>query len=709
VMDQYKTKCVEEIRLEDYDAGRKSGTATATAGFGTTGATGGLFGSAATSTGGGLFGATTSSTGGFGSTFGKPATTGGLFGQSTGGLFGAKTTASLFGTTTTTSTGFGGFGATSTGGLFGAKSTASGGLFGSTATTTTTASLFGAGGFGATSSSGTSLFGGGTTGFGATSGTTSLFGQAAKPAFGTGGFGTSTAATGFGATTTGGLFGGTSTSGGLFGTTAATKPSLFGGGTTGFGTATSGFGGFGTATTSSGGLFGSTATGGSLFNKPTGFGTTGAGGSLFGGGLGATTGGFGAAGTTGLSLGGSALGAGAGVDQSTLAALQQQQMIQQQIKALANTPFGDSPLFRNLAESSKAKSSASGTMNSTAKEPLNTSQYKVLARPAARVKPRPVSSPSMGKSHLFEGIEEEGDFSPHPLVPRKSVKKLILKNKQPSDTSTTSFDDGQGLKLRLRTSADDDLVAPSPEVVRNEPAPGPSSNDSTLLNDTSKPRPFIDTISELAHEESTPVTTKTKNYVITPLPIAEAEDSIAVEPEPEVEAIAEETVDAAAEEIEVEEEVEPKCKIVLKRSEYYTRPALSELDERVNEDQCQCLVQGFTVGREGYGEVKFLGVTDIYGMNLDEIVTFRRKEVEVYPDECDTKPEVGKGLNKPAEITLLKVWPNDKSTHTPIKTPERLKASGFIDKIEEKTLELNAVFVDYRPNEGAWVFKVNHF
>lgn len=52
----------------------------------------------------------------------------------------------------------------------------------------------------------------------------------------------------------------------------------------------------------------------------------------------------------GLSLGGNTgtnnlLG---GVDQGTLAALKQQQMIQQQLKAIANTPFGDSPLFRNL-------------------------------------------------------------------------------------------------------------------------------------------------------------------------------------------------------------------------------------------------------------------------------------------------------------------------------------------------------------------------
>ena len=586
VMDQYKTKCVEEIRLEDYEAGRKTaGAGTTTGGFGSTGTTG-LFGATqTTSAGSSLFGSSTATAGGFGGFGAKTTQSGGLFGQTSGGLFGAKTTASLFGSTTTTTPSFG-FGASS-GGLFGAKSTATGGLFGSTTTTTTTSSLFG-GGFGATSSSG-GLFGASTTGFGQPAAqSSSLFGStAAKPTFG--GFGTSTA-TGFGATSTGGLFGSTaaSSTGGLFG--AAAKPAFsFGGGTTGFGaTSTGGFGGFGTATTSSGGLFGGTTGGTSLFGaKPTGFGTTGfgatsTGSSLFGG-TGLGTGGFGTAATTGLGGFGAAAGA-AGVDQSTLAALQQQQLIQQQIKALANTPFGDSPLFRNLAETTKTKTSGS-TVSVNAKEPSSTSQYKVLARPAARVKPRPVASPSLGKSHLFEGLEEEGDFSPHPLVPRRSVKKLVLKNRSGMENMLPSTEDGH-LKLRLRTCGDDDLVAPSPEVVRTQS----KMNDTTLNDSNAKSQPFIDTISELAHEESTPMTTKTKNYVITPLPIAE--DSIIQADETTVEE------SAPAVEDDVEEEL-PKCKIVLRRSEYYTKPSLQELDERVNEEQCQCLVQGFTVGREG--------------------------------------------------------------------------------------------------------------
>ena len=38
----------------------------------------------------------------------------------------------------------------------------------------------------------------------------------------------------------------------------------------------------------------------------------------------------------------------------------------------------------------------------------------------------------------------------------------------------------------------------------------------------------------------------------------------------------------------------------------------------------------------------------------------------MYPDD-DKKPANGEGLNKKAQVTLDCVWPNDKSTHTPIK------------------------------------------
>ena len=66
--------------------------------------------------------------------------------------------------------------------------------------------------------------------------------------------------------------------------------------------------------------------------------------------------------------------------------------------------------------------------------------------------------------------------------------------------------------------------------------------------------------------------------------------------------------------------------IVLNRPDYYTLPALDELTECLedveDEDgnkQMTCPVENFVVGREGYGNVMFPGVSDVAGLNLDEI------------------------------------------------------------------------------------------
>lgn len=62
--------------------------------------------------------------------------------------------------------------------------------------------------------------------------------------------------------------------------------------------------------------------------------------------------------------------------------------------------------------------------------------------------------------------------------------------------------------------------------------------------------------------------------------------------------------------------------------------------------------QNFAIGREGYGNVVFPGKTNIAGINFDDIVHFRRKEVTIYPDDGD-KPAEGEGLNKKAQVGLF--------------------------------------------------------
>lgn len=247
-MQPYSKYSFEELRLGDYNQGRRFGNGSGQAGaFGSSAFGGTGFGSTSTSGFGGTttpFGGGTSAPSGFGSTqtaggfgstptnplFGasKPAT--GLFGGTSGtsqpSLFGGTTpTAGGFGSTpgagtgTGTSTGFG------TGGsLFGSNNQQQNKpLFGGTGTTGATGTGFG--GFGQQPTSASNPFGG-------TAATSSPFGGQQQTGTGFGGFGTQNQAQNQ-QTQSKGLFGGGG--GGGFGanTQQQSTPSLFGGGTTG--------------------------------------------------------------------------------------------------------------------------------------------------------------------------------------------------------------------------------------------------------------------------------------------------------------------------------------------------------------------------------------------------------------------------------------------------------------------------------------------
>ncbi|KAL1870974.1 hypothetical protein Plec18167_007281 [Paecilomyces lecythidis] len=341
-MQPYSRYSFEELRLADYQQGRRYGNGSGQAGaFGTSAFGGSGFGQQATS---GFGGATSTPFGGAAtsapSAFGQTATTGGFGSTSTNPLFGAqKPATSLFGGSTTN---------TSQPSLFGGNTATTGGFGSNTGTTSgfgSGGSLFGSNNQQQQQQQNKPLFGGGTTGtgfgggtgfgqqsttsasnpFGSTTATASPFGgqqQTGTSAFG--GFGqqnqTQQAGTGGGlfgganqqqqkpslfgsgtgtgtglfgqnnqqSNTAGGLFGGNNQqtgTGGLFGGGAQQqeqKPSLFGGAST---TGTSAFGGFGQQnqnqqTGTGGGLFGSTAN--QQQQKPSLFGSTATGGGLFG-------------------------------------------------------------------------------------------------------------------------------------------------------------------------------------------------------------------------------------------------------------------------------------------------------------------------------------------------------------------------------------------------------------------------------------------
>ncbi|XP_077448682.1 nuclear pore complex protein Nup98-Nup96 isoform X1 [Stigmatopora argus] len=688
-MKEYENKSLEELRLEDYQAGRKGATNQMPA------ATGGLFSAAApTSTAPtGLFGSAAANNNfSFGqnkTTFGQAApggfsgTTGGLFSQpnqqQAGSLF------KPFGQTTTApSSGFS-FGNTNT---MGQASTSTMGLFGNTAASQS-GSLFGtaqastATGFGAAGG----LFGQAATGFGTVGTQPSIFGNKAS---------------GFGATTTSAPSFGTGS--GIFGN----KPAL----TLGTAANPSTFGAFGT-NTAGGNLFGNkSATGGlgtglgTAFGAAMGTGTT----SLFGNNqtkLGSTLGTIGTFGATGFNSGTSALGFGAPQQHVALTdpnvAAAQQAMLQQQFSVLAYSPYGDSPLFRNPLSDPKKKEERLKPTNPTAQKALTTpTHYKLTPRPATRVRPKALTSSGGSKSQLFDGLDDdEPSLINGAFIPRKSIKKLVLKNLNSSQYNSPINKDS------------DDLALPS-AYLQNGHRQAEEDDPSMALGQSGGQ---VDADLEITHFYVNPIAKpipqgrghSNLQDTICELNVHKApRNGLELSNEEMSASFGEESLQEERDEgLQDSNQPPHPAGIVLRRVGYYTIPSIEELADMVD-DGGECVVDNFTIGRKGYGSIFFPGSVNVTGLDLDEIVHFRRKEVIVYPDD-KKKPSEGEGLNRRAEVTLDGVWPNDKTSCTQIRSPERLTDMNYEGRLEKAARKQGARFLEYRPETGSWVFEVSHF
>ncbi|RNA23314.1 nuclear pore complex Nup98-Nup96 isoform X1 [Brachionus plicatilis] len=630
-----------------------------------------LFGSTtpSTSTTGGLFGSSTQQNqqqkplfGGFGSTTTNTASTTPAFSFGTSTTQPSQPTSSIFGQSTTQSPlsankPFGGFGTTT-----GTTSTG----FGSSTTTTPSTGLFGstqqkpAFGLGSsTASTGTSGFG---TGFGSTSqtGTTGTAGTGSLFSSGFGNQPSTTTQSPFGtAATTSSPFGSSTTTGGLFGSTqpaaTTTGTGLFGS-TIAPGTATTGFGSsgfgtgtqpstqqsiFGTTTTpSTGGLFGT-----STASQPATFS------------LGST-----GTGSTGLSFGSQPSNTfGSGLAQPTQAsqlaqpaAPTTQPLIQQQLMALSNSPYGTASLLKSQLQDYSKKEDIFKPVSPVAQKPYITEatsptkvpsflnqtlpEYKGGLSMTLKLTPKPITLTKSKKADLFEGLDEE---ETPVFYPRKNIKKLMFKPQadQAARLSTSNSSINGDCQFVRKTN----YFGEQAQI----------TNDLTNVSDDG--------------------TQTTDN---------QSENGLATVAHP--------------------------AGIVLERPGYFTIPSMGELGAMVDSKSGDCLVENFAIGRVDYGCITFPGFTNLTNLNLDDIVHIRRKEVHVYPDDSK-KPPVGQGLNKPAEVTLHRIWPSDKQTRMPITDPIRIHTMGYSKKIEKATIDMDAEFVDYDPVTGSWTFKVKHF
>ncbi|XP_053682559.1 nuclear pore complex protein Nup98-Nup96 [Sabethes cyaneus] len=686
------------------------------------------FGSATTSSGFGFGQTNTNTIGGLGAN--KPAfgATTGLFGQS------AAPAANTFGQPST----FGGFGTQN-------QPQQAGSLFSGTATST---------------APGTSAFGGlGTqttqTGFGFGSNTSTisagggLFG--AKPATNT--FGTLGSSFGQNTTSTAPAFGGfgtnTSTAGSLF-ANSFNKPAApaFGLNTA---TSTSTFGGGLNFGTGSGSLFGNTA------NKP---GTLGAGGGLFGNTstLGGGTGAFGTLGTNSFVTG---LGTNTGLGNLGQPA-QTAVPIHQQILAMVTSPYGDNPIFKNIKPLAGATEDSLKPTNPSAQKAIlegSNQQFKVSPKVTGNgVKVKPVGSATLSKKSLFEGLEEYDSTLEESFTLKPNAKRLIIKPK--STTPTITIQNRTSLAPANNQSKED---ATRRESFQNqipvEAQNGSNSQDtsrrvswlqSNALDKVRQINRMSDSVLDSTIKEFAPVgglqpsstalankeasavdSSGSSPAAVAAIPSAQDGAQSAVVPQENTNSpinindsslmsssnrsFLNETVSASGvgdvsvvSGNETLEDAEPHpTGIVLRRPGYYTIPSLDDILQLMDEEG-QCVVPNFTIGRKGYGNVYFNEPIDVANLNLDEIVHFRHKEVIIYPDD-ENKPPVGEGLNRKAQITLDQVWPHDKALHEPIKDPHRLALMDYEGKLRRVCDKHDTRFLEYRPDTGSWVFKVDHF
>nr|POE74731.1 nucleoporin [Quercus suber] len=713
---------------------------------------GGLFGSGGTSsasttggfgatsgTGGGLFGSSnnntnTNTTGGFGST--NNTTGGGLFGNPTtntsgfnannnttgGGLFGATdqskpATTNLFGGSNNTNAGGGGlFGNnnSNTGAGFGASNNAGGGLFGANNNANNNQAKPAFGGFGGTSNtnSGGGLFGNTNNNANTNTNTgNSLFGNTANNSSGGGLFGNANNQN----KPAGGLFGSsnttTNTGGGLFGNSASTGGNLFGNTTNNANNA------------NSSSLFGNMN---QSQNRP-------AGGSLFGNNSNNNTGGLSLFGNSNSNQnqnnsGNSLFGSQNNQNGNSLFGNSQGQQGNQMHAALTSSAYGNDQLFTSVGSSAQPLGPLATPLANARAAPKKTQSLLASVRMSS-----PVYTPrgsSIGRKNTYgfsysaygsPGSAYSMSLTPGANTMLKASGSLSsgLGNRLTKSMSTNDLRDG--------SSAQGSLLRPSMLNPGGGRAYGSGSMrklniDRTLREDffgtpkqseTPKPaeerepeRRVVFDSSADKREEST-----AKPSAANALVRVEVEES--EEASPQTNGVKRSEMEQVKESSNSSTSVTSTTHRLQssdpKNSEpgaYYTKPSTDQL-KRMSRQQLQKM-GGLIVGRENIGKIEF-GPCDLSSVPLDqicgELVQLETRAATVYPD-ISKKPEVGRGLNVPATISLEKSWPRKSAMKHKVGDTS---SEGYRNHVNHLKRIGDTKFVDYDSSTGVWRFSVDHF
>lgn len=713
-MPAYMKLSLEELRLEDYLAGRKTGSGSVFGAVGqpvpsTTvkpfGTSTGIFGSNTTQQTAGTFGA------GTGSVFGQipqqstTATSGGIFGapaapaQSTTGGFGLfgqqppqqqqQQPTNTFGASNT-------FGQTSTGGLgvFGKPA----GLLGSS--TTTTGGLFGQ----STAQPATPMvnpFGsGGTTGFGgfgsssnAQPSPSGIFGKPASA--GTFSFGQPTTVTGFG---------------------QQSAPTAAAATTTTANTA---------AGQTSGGLFGAPTTSVSSISQPFSFGTgTGAGNPI-------------AAGSTGTGFGGLTAPAAAGTSAPTFNFGAPSQAIQQSTTAAPTTSLFSLPTSTSTTATAAAPAAGGLSFNFGQSQSQPQNQQPPATTLSSGFNFGTSSQPSAQAPTSFGGFNFGGTTSNAPPLP-PNLFGTSSSLAQPPAAFPASAALAPPINLPLVSAEALSIKPPLPAALTTPQAAQPSTvigkvpagvtprspahptpRVSFRLQPPSEPQQSFATSSigpiTTAMGYVLPRKASSKKLVIqntTKAPTTSSSRRLFGRV-PSTDSLAALSTQSSTGERVFGNNNLPEITTIPHNDDNEKYMIPNETTLRKLPYAQLSTVHNFTVGERGVGQVRFLQPVDLTKITLsdifDRIVVFEPRLITLYPDDEYTeeeKPPIGSGLNLPAEIRLERCWCVNKSDRTPIKDMGDSRLQAHIERLKSIP---DTHFIDYLPETGTWIFKVDHF
>lgn len=369
---------------------------------------------------------------------------------------------------------------------------------------------------------------------------------------------------------------------------------------------------------------------------------------------------------------------------------------------MSSNPYGENELFKGFKSNAFSNETYKSTNPNIQKAFLESNNtLKISPNLASKIKIRPINA-VISKKCLFDGLEEHDASLEGNFTIKSNPKRLILNSKKSNQTSSVESE-------AFNTSSVKDERESFNHQISNE-----------MDQNTDRRVSWLRTIPQKINRDDHRKSTDKENTILHvggSTTLSKFDSSVANENDIE-EVLSDssalfdnrsggnETLNDMSLIEKVEFENHPTG-IVLRRSGYYTIPSLDELTEFIDENGC-CFVSNFTIGRRGYGNVFFDEVIDVSNLNLDEICHFRNKEIILYQDD-DKKPPIGEGLNRKAQVTLDNIWPYDKTTHEPIKDVGRLEAMNYEAKLRRICDKRNAKFLEYRPETGSCVFKVDHF